>query len=161
MFNRTAALALALALPLAACADDTADVEPVDTDADVMAVETDDTMMDSDDMMSDAPADDVTVDGTLQAVTDAGGLTDLAPGAAVANIDGWIAQLEADPAFSETVTDLRTLKDQLQTTPLDGAAIGATLSRLGEQTTAVAADNAGLQQLGDALSGAGAQLTGQ
>ena len=161
MSTRLAALALALTLPLAACADDP---ETVEVEAAPVAVETDDTMMDDDAMMTDgtmtdgAMASDVTAQGTLDAVNDAGGFTSMAVSSAAANIDGWIAQLEGNPDFAPTVADLRTLKDQLMATPIDGSAVGATLSRLGEQTTAAAAGDAGLEQLGSALSSAGTQL---
>ena len=113
-------------------------------------------------MTDDAMADDaVTAQGTLDAVTAAGGLTALAPGAAVSNIDGWIAQLAGNEAFAPTVEGLETLKTQLTTDPLDGAAIGQTLSMLGEQTTAAAGGDGALEQLGSALSAAGAQLSGE
>lgn len=143
--------ALALALPLAACGgDETADADVV--------VEPDPVVV-ADPMVDEAP--EVTAQGTLDAVTEAGGLTALAPGAAVANIDGWIAQLEGNEAFAPTVEGLQTLKTQLTTDPLDGAAIGATLAMLGEQTTAAAGGDAALEQLGDALSSAGATLAGE
>lgn len=161
MFSRFALLALALSLPLAACGtDETVEVDDVDV-VDDAAMMDDDAMMD-DTMVDDdmAATDAVTAQGTLDAVGAAGGLTALAPGAAVANIDGWIAQLEGNEAFAPTVEGLRTLKTQLTTDPLDGAAIGQTLSMLGEQTTAAAGGDTALEQLGSALSAAGAELSG-
>ncbi len=160
MFTRTALLALALSVPFAGCEADDAAVDEVDVVTTEDAVMEDDAMMD-DTMVDDTMADDaVTAQGTLDAVGAAGGLTALAPGAAVANIDGWIAQLEGNEAFAPTVEGLQTLKMQLTTDPLDGAAIGQTLSMLGEQTTAAAGGDGALEQLGSALSAAGAELSG-
>lgn len=145
-------LALALALPLAACGGDEAAEAP---DVDVVAV---DPVVEDDPMVDDVPA--VTAQGTLDAVQEAGGLTSLAPGAAVANIDGWIAQLEGNADAAPVVENLEMLKAQLTTDPLDGAAIGTTLMALGEQTTAAAGGDTALEQLGGALTSAGEMLTG-
>ncbi|MEM0963140.1 MAG: hypothetical protein AAGK21_11470 [Bacteroidota bacterium] len=174
MLNRLALFALALALPLAGCATDEA--ETTDTEAETSDVEMVDDAMTDDaadgemadgEMSDDAMADDatgeepaVTAQGTLDAVQSAGGLTSLAPAAAVQNIDGWIAQLEGNPDFAPTVDALNTLKGQLQAETLDGAAIGGTLQTLGQQTTDAAGDDAALGQLGAALTAAGDQLAG-
>ena len=157
--NRTLPL-LALALTLAACAD-TDEVDPVVVDPaepDVVAV---DPMMDDDTMMDDGMmASDVTAQGTLDAVP-AGGLTEMPLATATGNIDQWIATL--DGATFQNATEIRqglmTLKDQLQTTPLDGSAIGATLTDLGNWTEAAAGGDASLTQLGQALASAGQNLT--
>lgn len=156
MFNKLSLLALLLALPLAACADaddvNDGDVAVV-TDDDVMG---DDVLVNEDanaDMAGDM-TDDVTAQATLDAVP-AEGLTAMAPGTAVANIDSWIAKLDGMPEASGVVEGLRTLKTQLTTDPLDGAAIGTTLVSLGEQTTAAAGGDTALEQLGAALTSAG------
>ena len=156
--NRLSLFALALALPLAACADD---VDTVDTTDDVVVTDpvVEDPMM-ADDPMMDPMASDVTAQGTVDAVTNAGGLTSLAPAAAVDNIDGWIAQLQGNPDFAPVVTDLEMLKTQLTTDPLDGSAIGATLQRLGEATTGAAGGDSALETLGSTLSSAGNELAG-
>ncbi|MEL7374175.1 MAG: hypothetical protein AAGJ36_06890, partial [Pseudomonadota bacterium] len=119
-------------------------------------------MDDSADMADDAPAadDGVTAQATLDAVTAAGGLTSLAPDAAVGNIDAWLARLADVEGAGPIIEGLETLKGQLTAAELDGAAIGATLSALGEGTTGVAGEDAALQQLGAALSDAGAMLSG-
>lgn len=110
--------------------------------------------------MSGDMSADVTAAGTLDAAESAGGLTELAPSTAVSNIDAWIARLDGMPSAAPIVTNLRTLRSQLQSAPLDGMAIGMTLSELGEQTTAAAAGDASLRQLGQALSQAGGMLSG-
>ena len=155
--TRLSLFALALALPLAGCADDeTAYDETADTD--VVAVDPIDEPMADDPMMGDAP--DVTAQGTVDAVQQAGGLTDLAPATALQNIDGWIAQLEGNPDFAPVVADLETLRGQLQETPIDGGAVGATLQSLGSATTEAAAGDGALETLGQTLTDAGNMLAG-
>lgn len=158
-----ALLCALLVLPLAACGND-ADVDTVDpvvtTDDDLVADDAmDDGMMDDADSAGDVAAD-VTLEGTIAAAGD--DLTALEPGAALGNINGWINTL--DGAEFTNATEIRdglmTLRDQLQADPLDGAAIGATLTNLGEWTAASAPDNADIQTLAGALSAAGAKLTG-
>ncbi|HEX8298395.1 MAG TPA: hypothetical protein VF594_04475 [Rubricoccaceae bacterium] len=157
----TRLLLLALALPLAACGGDEAETA-TDTTAPAADAPMATEPMTEPGATTDPMASDVTVDGTIAAAgTD---LTALAPAAAIQNIDGWIAKLEGDQ-FSELRLDLERLKAQLSTTPLDGAAIGATLTELGEATTASAAgasssSQEGLRTLGGALSSTGARLTG-
>ena len=162
MTSRLSLFALALSLPLAACAD-----QPDTVDTDTTVVETTDPMMDADPMMADSSmmddgmmSSDVTAQGTVDAVTNAGGLTSLSLSAANQNIDGWIAQLEGNPDFAPVVTDLQTLKAQLAASPIDGAAVGATLQSLGTATTGAAGGDSALETLGSTLSSAGDQLAG-
>lgn len=115
--------------------------------------------------MTDEPvvgpvADDVTPESTLEAADMAGGLTQLAVPAAVTNIESWIASLEGTPGAENVVENLRTLRDQLQTTPIDGNAVGMTLIELGNETTSLAAGDTRLERLGSMLTEAGQQLTG-
>lgn len=158
--NRLPLFALALTLPLAACAD------PADTvDADDVAVVTTDPVVDPVDPVDpmvgdDMTAPEVTAEGTVDAVTNAGGLTSLPLGAANDNIDGWIARLEGNPDFAPVVADLQTLKAQLAASPIDGSAVGATLQSLGSATTGAAGGDSALESLGSALSSAGDQLAG-
>ncbi|MEO0559711.1 MAG: hypothetical protein AAF170_16180 [Bacteroidota bacterium] len=157
-----------LVLPLAACGGDDA------ADATDTAVTTDDSAMD-DSAMDDA-ADDGMMDdsadsaGDVAAAVDLPGtiaaagsdITAIEPGGALANINGWINTL--DGAEFTNATEIRdglmTLRDQLQADPLDGAAIGATLTDLGTWTAAAAPDNAEIQTLAGALTAGGAKLTG-
>ena len=133
------AAVLALAFTLAACQN----TRSMDDD------------MDMDDMA--APA--VTAEGTVSAVQAAGGLTSLSVSAATQNIDGWIARLDGDSRFDPVVSDLRTLRGQLQRSPIDGSAVGATLQRLGTATSAAASAGTALATLGQTLSNAGNQLS--
>lgn len=151
MFTRLL-LVGALALPLAACGNDTATVDPAPTAVTDPAAP----------MTPTEPlADNATVDGTNAAIgTD---ITALPMAAATANIDSWMSQLEGD-RFADLRASLEMLKLDLAAQPLDGPKIGATLSTLGQQTTAAAAgastsSQAGLQQLGASLSAAGAKLS--
>jgi hypothetical protein len=151
-------LLLAFAVPFAAC-----ESEPEVAETDAVVVDPVDDPMADDPMMDDATMDDapeVTAQATVDAVTEAGGLTNLAPGAAVDNIDAWIARLEGNADFAPVVEDLETLKSQLQASPIDGAAVGATLQSLGEATTAAAAGDGALETLGTTLTDAGNSLAG-
>jgi len=95
-----------------------------------------------------------------------GGLTNLPANAAVSNIEGWENRLRAagDPALNPIADDLAQLRQELQRTPVDGAAVGRLLTRLGEQTSAAAAGadpavSQRLNRLGNLLSQAGNQLS--
>lgn len=151
-------LLLLFAVPFTAC-----ESEPEVDDADTVVVDPVDEPMMDDPMMDDttmADAPEVTAQATVDAVTEAGGLTSLAPGAAVDNIDAWIARLEGNPDFAPVVEDLETLKSQLQASPIDGAAVGATLQSLGAATTEAAAGDGALETLGTTLTDAGNSLAG-
>ncbi|MDT0631120.1 hypothetical protein RQM47_01795 [Rubrivirga sp. S365] len=151
-------LALASTLPLAACATDT---EPTDVAVVEPGVVTEPAPVVDDPLVDDGMmTTDVTAQGTLDAVP-AGGLTEMAPATAIGNIDSWIAQL--DGATFTNSTEIRqglmTLKDQLQASPIDGAAVGETLTNLGTWTEQAAGGDASLTQLGQALASAGQNLT--
>ena len=139
-------LTLAL-LPVAACAD---------------ADERADQAVEAPAATPDEPADlDVTAQSTLDAIDAAGGLTRLAPEAAIENINGWIVRLaNAKEAPAGVVLGLETLKEQLAATPLDGEAVGGTLMDLGEQTAAAAGEDNALTELAQSLTAAGALLRG-
>ena len=159
----TRLLLLALALPLAACGNDDAATMPTPVPGttattDPMAADP----MAADPMAADPMASDVTVDGTIAAA--GSDITMMSAPAAIANIDGWIAKLEGEQ-FAEMRASLERLKLDLSATPIDNAALGATLTSLGTQTTASAANASsssqeGLRTLGGALSAAGSKLSG-
>ena len=147
-----------LALGLAACQADEPEAVTVETAPVVVdPVEP----MPADTMVV---ADDVTVQGTIDAATANGGVTSIPAAAALANIDGWIAKLDGNADAAPIVENLRTLRTQISASPIDGMAVGQTLTTLGEQTTAAAAmggdQQSALEALGGALSEAGAALTG-
>lgn len=149
---------LALALPLAACGNDDAATTPGSNPG---TTATADPMVATPAPM-DPLASDVTVDGTIAAA--GSDITMMSVPAAVANINGWIAKLQGDQ-FAEIRTTLERLKLDLAATPINNAALGATLSSLGTQTTAAAAgastsSQEGLRTLGGALSAAGTKLSG-
>lgn len=154
-----ALLCALLVLPLAACADDDAAVDTVDP---VVVDETDVDMIEpgmDDDMAGDVAAD-VDLPGTIAAA--GSDITAIEPSAALGNINGWINTLDGQtfPNAVEIRDGLMTLRDQLQASPLDGAAIGATLTNLGDWTAASAPDNADIQTLAGALRSGGEKLTG-
>lgn len=104
---------------------------------------------------------DSSLDQTVAALD--GGLTNLSPSAATANIDGWIDTLDGNESLGGIADDLRELRSALTASPLDGAAIGDLLVRLGAQTrsaasTADAGASAQLSRLGGLLESAGSAL---
>lgn len=157
-------LSFALVVGLVGCASETETTEPA-ADAETEVVDpapvADD--MATDDMAADdaAPADEVTLDGTIAAVPE-GGITAIPAGAALDNINGWITQLDGAEFTNaaEIRQGLMDLRDQLQADPLDGAAIGATLTNLGTWTAEAAPDNEQIQTLAGALTAGGSALTG-
>lgn len=112
-----------------------------------------------------APSHGVDFDGTVGALN--ADVASLDPSAAVGMIDGWQQRLRQcnEPELDPIADDLGELKQLLTGNPLNGAAIGAVLRRLGAAT--IAANQSGkygvssvvqrlgqrLQQLGDTLTG--------
>ena len=105
---------------------------------------------------SDAP----TVQGTIDALK--GGLTSVPADAAVANIEGWQAQLEGsdNAAVQAIAAELGQLKTALQADSIDGTQVGQLLCDLGQKTTAAAGGDSGLTELGTLLTQAGNNLMG-
>jgi hypothetical protein len=98
-----------------------------------------------------------------------GGVTSLAPSAAIRVIDQWYDTLknaERDE-LNGIANLLAELKDALQADRLDGRTIGSLMLRLGERTTSAAADaddarlSPKLEHLGTLLSRAGTSLGGK
>lgn len=107
----------------------------------------------------------VTLESTLNSLQ--GGITNIAPDAAVSNIDGWISRLEqvGGESTAPIVQGLQSLRGELTASSIDGQAVGGILSQLGQQTSQLAGTVQGataqqLEQLGSLLSQAGQQLTG-
>jgi hypothetical protein len=104
------------------------------------------------------------LDATIQAAE--GGLTNLPVSAAVSNIEGWENRLRAagDPSLQPIADNLASLRQELQSPSIDGAAVGRLLNQLGQQTTEAAAGadpavSQRLNRLGTLLSQAGTQLS--
>lgn len=107
---------------------------------------------------SDAP----TVSETISALQ--GDLTAIPADAAIANIEGWQAELEGsdDVIVQGIAANLGELSDALQADTIDGAAVGGLLTSLGTDTVS-AAEGAGsteLTDLGNLLLQAGTSLSG-
>ena len=101
---------------------------------------------------------DVTPEATAALIS--GDLTGVSPSVAIQTLDLWIARLDTASAegASDVRDDLETLRNLLQSFPLDGPAIGRSLRDAGEGTAAVADSAAGLAELARVLQTAGARL---
>ena len=101
---------------------------------------------------------DVTLGGTADLVRS--DPTRVSPSVAIQTIDQWIARLdtaavEGGPEIRDGLTTLRNL---LQSSPLDGHAIGETMRDLGGRTAEAAGGNAEVRALAAALRAAGGRL---
>lgn len=136
-----------LALALTACADREAEVveEPIVEEP-----------MVTEPMVAEPVTQDVTVDGTISALE--GGITALAPAAALDNIRAWEAQLANIEGTEDVREELAELREALSQPTLDGSRIAEILQELGEETSEVGAGNAGVERLGSLLTQAGQQL---
>ena len=101
-----------------------------------------------------------TVDETIAALE--GGVTSIPLDAALANIEGWQATLEAsdDTAVQALGAQLGELATALQAETIDAAEVSGLLTSLGEGTVAAAAGDAQLESLGNLLMQAGSSLMG-
>ena len=102
----------------------------------------------------------VSLNETVDAVNSAGGITNLDPTVATGVIDGWIAKLSSTPGTSGITGDLQTLKSELTSGNIDGSRVGALLTKLGNESRALAPDNAALGNLASALEAGGSKLSG-
>ncbi len=100
---------------------------------------------------------EVTVGGTTDLVR---GVRQASPSVAIQTVDLWIARLDTASVAggAEIRGDLVTLRNLLQSSPLDGEAIGRTMTRLGEQTAVVDSTDADLGALATALRTVGRRL---
>ena len=87
-----------------------------------------------------------------------GALDAISPSVGIQTIDLWIARLDTVDTAADVRDDLRTLRSLLQSSPLDGPAIGRVLQSLGDGTAALAAGNAPLQRLAQTLRQQGGRL---
>ena len=104
------------------------------------------------------------LDTTISALE--GDLTSLSPKTAVSNITEWQDKLEKsdNAGLKHIATELGHLKTHLSSGKLDGKVIGASLTKLGTETTKAAKDAEGavatkLEKLGGLLSKAGKSLS--
>lgn len=109
-----------------------------------------------------APMPKSMLDATVEAVQSVGGdITALPAGAAVSNIEGWIAKLETMDGTEAIVSNLGALKTELTAGKIDGAKVSTLLSSLAEQTKGLAADNATLGAVAAALQAGADKLGGK
>ena len=100
------------------------------------------------------------VDPTTTAALVAGDLGRVSPSVAIQTLDLWIARLDTVSADGAPAlrNDLTTLRNLLQSSPLDGAAIGRTLRAAGEKTGTLAQAGSPLATLGQTLRAQGDRL---
>ena len=98
------------------------------------------------------------VDPTTTAALVAGDLGRVSPSVAIQTLDLWIARLDSVEAGAEVRDDLETLRRLLQSSPLDGPAIGRAMRAAGEGTAALADSTDGLGGLARVLRVAGDRL---
>ncbi len=113
--------------------------------------------------MNTMPEDEgmISINETVDAVNNVGGdITALPASAAVSVIDSWSAKLASMPGTEGMVADLNSLKMELTAANIDGEKVGALLSKLGNETAAMAPDNQALSGLASALNAGGAKLSG-
>jgi uncharacterized protein YjbJ (UPF0337 family) len=96
---------------------------------------------------------------TVSAVKDAGGITSLAPSAAIANIDGWISTLGKMDGTDAIVGNLTMLKSELGKGSINGAAVGPILMKLADQTKDMGKTNLTVRTLASALKKGGEALS--
>lgn len=104
----------------------------------------------------------VSINETVDAVRNAGGdITAIPAGAAVANIDGWIAKLNGIDGTGEVTENLKELKEELTDADgIDGKEVGTLLKALAEDTRELGPDNMALSGLAKALEAGGNKLGG-
>ena len=139
---------LALALLLAACGSEPTASSPGGSD-----------LPDDGDTLPDtAMVREVSPESTLDFVS--GDLLAASPSVGIQTLDLWIARLDTVSAdgVSELRGDLTTLRNLLQSSPIDGPAVGRTLQSVGEQTVALAEPGTPLATLGQTLRSQGGRL---
>jgi len=108
-----------------------------------------------------APAAPSMLNATVDAVKSVGGdITALPAGAAVSNIDGWIAKLETMDGTEAIVGNLNELKTELTSGDIDGGAVSGILSSLADQTKELSAKAPALGAVASALQAGADKLGG-
>ena len=96
---------------------------------------------------------------TLSAVAGKmGDITTLPTGAAVANVDGWIAELGDVDGAGDLIGDLRSLRSELTAPSIDGGKVSGLLLELAEDTADLAGGNKGVETIAYALEAGGWRL---
>ena len=113
------------------------------------------------DMTGGAMTGEATVESTLNLL--GGGLTDVDPGAALANIQSWQTQLEGsdDETLQTIAGQLGELQTALSADSIDTESVSTLLVDMGENTVAAAGGDAQITALGTLLSNAGVSLSGE
>ena len=145
-------LALAsLALALAACGPDPSPATPAEPGTPTASG-------DGEVLPDTAMVREVSPESTLALLS--GTLAQVSPSVAIQTLDLWIARLDTVSADGAPAlrNDLTTLRNLLQSSPLDGAAIGRTLRAAGEKTGTLAQAGSPLATLGQTLRAQGDRL---
>lgn len=143
---------LLLLLALAACQTDPAPSSSGSAPAGTPAV------TDPADLPDPSMIEDVSVASTLDLLRN--DPLAASPSLAIQTLDLWITRLDTVSAegASEVRSDLRELRNQLQSSPLDGRGIGLTLKDLAESTAPLAQTDADLGRLAGLLRATGQAL---
>jgi len=96
---------------------------------------------------------------TVDAIKGAGGITSLAPSAAISNVDGWISTLSAMDGTEGIVGNLTMLKSELGKGTINGAAVGPILMKLADDTKSIGKTNLMARGLASALKKGGESLS--
>ena len=99
---------------------------------------------------------EVSPESTLDFV--AGDLLTASPSVAIQTLDLWMVRLDTVSGAGDVRGDLETLRNLLQSSPLDGPAIGRTMQDLGDGTEALAKPGTALARLAATLRQQGGRL---
>ena len=140
---------LCLALALSACQSSPGSDGPSPNELGASSVE---------DLPDPSMIEDVSVDQTTGLL--ANGVLPVSPSVAIQTIDLWIARLDTASVdgAGDVHDDLDQLRDLLQSSPLDGQAIGLRMKDLAESTAALPDSTLRMSGLVSALRAAGRRL---
>lgn len=147
------------ALAFVACGNNEATTEVEEMEAELEDVGNDVGAMGTAAM--DKMAGMTSINETVDAVRNAGGdITAIPAGAALANVDAWIAKLDGVDGAGEVRNGLKELREELTEGEIDGREVGTILNALAEDTRELAPNNAALAGLAQALEAGGQKLGG-